>query len=394
MFSPIWLKLLVVCYVLGTINAQTKLLACSYKHPGAREAGYLPEYIPLEECSHVIFKEFRFPKVVGRQMQFHDDDMLAFSSLVSSLRNRSTEVFVVASVRGTQKDFSVTGGVSVRRRAFVQLIGTLLLELDADGVEINWISPETTDRSPMVTLLQDLRQIATSVSRSARGRNRELWFQVWNHVRPISSVYNVPEVCELTDRIMMNAKEYPIGFSHAPIHTKPIDLPTGVNIPSLDYYKNDITDSTQQWIDEGCPPKKLSLSIALYGVQKQYQHVFSFEVPSGVDVNTKYIPYSELCLSYLTNQWTFNWDSYGLMPYATRELGNALFDRVSYDNVHSLRYKMDLVQEKRLGGIHLDYVHYDDIYGRCGQAYPLTSYLASKLRTIPSDISFAIEWSQ
>lgn len=53
------------------VKAQNKKFACSYEYPGAPEAGYPPDYIPLEVCTHVIFKGFKFPKIVGRQMLFH-----------------------------------------------------------------------------------------------------------------------------------------------------------------------------------------------------------------------------------------------------------------------------------------------------------------------------------
>ena len=82
------------------------------------------------------------------------------------------------------------------------------------------------------------------------------------------------------------------------------------------------------------------------------------------------------------------------MPYVTKALQNGLVERISYEDLDSLRLKMDMVEQKRFGGIYIDYVHSDDIYGRCGQPSLLIAYLSSRVRSIPSDIGFAIEWNE
>ncbi|XP_052864007.1 endochitinase-like [Anopheles cruzii] len=407
------LALLIVAILPRLIECQSKRLICSYWPERAAQDGYPPDYIPLEVCKDVIYKGFWFPKTVGRQMLFNDNDKRAFSNLVTSVRRRSNTARVIASVKGSQIDYSTVASISSRRRAFVQAVGTLLLELDADGIEINWNYPGGTseyggsdyDRISMVQLLQDLRQMVTAASGNIRGRNRELWFRVSIHPNAITDSYNVPEVCELADFVTVDAKEVTIGDSHAPMHSKPVQVPRigeayGINLPQTIDTKYDITDSTQLWIDNGCPPKKMLLAIALFGVSYQYQNTYanlfgsSFSNLRGLGAEKKMEPYRKVCESVRQYGWSRRWDPYGLMPYATRIVGNGQEERVSYDDVTSLRYKLDLVQEKRLGGVYLDYVHWDDVYGRCGaQSYPLTSYIASRLQSIPSDIGFAIEWS-
>ncbi|XP_058056377.1 endochitinase-like [Anopheles bellator] len=408
------LALLIVALLPQLIKSQSKRLVCGYGSDSAAQDGYPPDYIPLEVCKDVIFKAFWFPKTVGRQMLFNDNDKRAFSNLVSSVRRRSSNARVIASIKGSQIDYSTVASIGSRRRAFVQVVGTLLLELDADGVEINWNYPGGTqefggsdfDRISMVLLLQDLRQMVTAASGSIRGRNRELWFRVSIHPNAITDSYNVPEVCELADVVTVDAKEVTGGDSHAPMHSKPIQLPRipaalgGISLPQTIDNKYDITDSTQLWIDNGCPPKKMLLAIALFGVSYQYSNMYanffgsSFSNLRSLGTVKKVEPYRKLCESLRQYGWSRRWDPYGLMPYATRIVQSGLEERVSYDDVTSLRYKMDLVQQKRLGGVYLDYVHWDDVYGRCGaQSYPLTSYVASRLQSIPSDIGFAIEWS-
>ncbi|XP_058056376.1 endochitinase-like [Anopheles bellator] len=307
-------------------------------------------------------------------MVFDDTDKTAFSQVVSAVRKLSNTIRVVASIDGSHYEFAIVSSISDRRRAFVHAVGTLLLELDADAVEINWIqngaySPEllskySTDRMTKVILLQDLRQIVMAANKRLNGRNRELWFRGSIQQGVIDASYNVFDICDVVDHVTLEAMN---------------------------------TDGTVRWINDGCPQKKLLLGVPFYGVVKNYTHskrtFFGPSYPRWGGFFKGIVSYRELCLSLSEPGWTIVWDKYGMMPYAVRQLPHNEDEIMSYDDVTSLRYKLDLVQDKRLGGVYVDYVHWDDIYARCGQAYPLTSYVAYRLQSIQSDIGFAIEWS-
>uniref|UniRef100_A0A182RWB3 GH18 domain-containing protein n=1 Tax=Anopheles funestus TaxID=62324 RepID=A0A182RWB3_ANOFN len=397
----------ILACLVDTSMAQGKKMACTYSSSKADAMGYLPEYIPLEVCTHVIFKAFNFPSFVGRQMLFSDNDKIAFSRVVSSVRTRSNTIPVVASILGNAQDYTATSGTIARRKAFVQAATSLLLELDADAIELHWRSPGNSnaglgnglDRVTMVTLLQDLRQAVNSVSRSIRNRNRELWFRGSLHPNVIAEAYNVFDVCDLVDHVTIDPDTADnLENSHAPLYSKPIVLPTYV--AQLDgnviYPENGLNTTTQRWIDEGCPPRKLLFGIGLHGVSKSYSSSlrnFLGERSALGPARKTYLDYGELCLTIRQGGWSYGWDEYGFTPYATRALSDGQEQRISYEDLNSLRYKMDMVEEKRFGGIYLEYVHSDDIYGRCGQAYEHTSYVSSRVQAIPSDIGFAIEWN-
>ena len=195
----IWVTFTLSVYVKWS-TAQGKKFVCSFSPAKAALIGYQPEDIPLEVCPDVIFKAFSFPSIVGRQIlfsvsfllkviffvflgvsyewcfyQIQDNDKIAFSRVVSSVQKRSSTVRVVASIDGTARDFATTSIAIVRRKAFVQAAVALLLELDADAIELNWkaSSNSANDRATMVQLLQDLRQAVNAASKS-RNRTREL----------------------------------------------------------------------------------------------------------------------------------------------------------------------------------------------------------------------------
>uniref|UniRef100_A0A182STM3 GH18 domain-containing protein n=1 Tax=Anopheles maculatus TaxID=74869 RepID=A0A182STM3_9DIPT len=386
--------------------AQSKKFVCSYSPAKANPIGYQPEYIPLEVCTHVIFKSFDFPNFVGRQMLFSDNDKIAFSRVLTSVRKRSNAVRVVASIKGSSRDFTSTANTLVRRKAFVQAAVALLLELDADAIELNWSviysSGLNTDRSTMVSLLQDLRQALNSASKSIKNRNRELWFRGSLHPNVIPESYNVFDICDLVDHVTLDPDTADnLESAHAPLYGTPIVLPVQAqafirNLGSVINPETGFYTTTQRWIDEGCPPKKLLFGIGLHGVRKAYSASLRSLVGDRATLGpaeAKYLEYYELCKTIREAGWNYAWDQYGTMPYATRALQNGMEERISYEDLNSLRYKMDMVVGKRFGGIYMDYVHSDDIYGSCGQAYPLTSYLSSRVRSIPSDIGFAIEWN-
>ncbi|XP_058122360.1 endochitinase-like [Anopheles ziemanni] len=400
---------IVVCLVLSLcphlINGHSKKFACSFNSQEAASISFLPEYVPMEICTHVIFKWFRFPRFVARQMLFDDNDKIAFSRLVTSVRQRSRTGRVVASINGTGSDFSRVSETNVRRRAFVQAASTLLLELDADTIELSWEVPGNqydgkgieTFRRTMVTLLQDLRQVVNAASSLIKGRPRELWIRGSIHPNLITTSYNTFDVCNLVDQVALSTTSRTESTSHAPIYGSSITLPSlgpfkGAVINSED----GLTDATQTWIDNGCPPKKVLLGVGLHGFLKTISSSdYGYLADSFLSApkHVLYFDFFQLCQTLRERGWFFGWDQQGFTPYATRSFYNGQLQRLSYEDVNSLRYKMDLVEQKRLGGVYVDNIHSDDIYGNCGQAYPLSGYTASRLQAIPSDIGFAIEWN-
>uniref|UniRef100_A0A182KF18 GH18 domain-containing protein n=1 Tax=Anopheles christyi TaxID=43041 RepID=A0A182KF18_9DIPT len=338
------------------------------------------------------------------------------------IRKRSNTVRVVASIDGSARDFTTTSSATVRRKAFVQAAVSLLLELDADAIELNWMSPGNSgvasgdglDRVTMVQLLQDLRQAVNSASKSIRSRNRELWFRGSLHPNVIEEAYNMFDVCELVDHVTLDPNTaISLENAHAPLRGTPQELP--VKIPLLTQIFGNFIDpktgfntTTQRWINEGCPSKKLLLGIGLHGVRKAYSPGLRSFLGDRIGLDTAetaYVDHREvriipnyfnyhLCKTINEAGWSYAWDEYGGMPYVTRALQNGQAERISYEDLDSLRLKMDMVVQKRFGGIYIDYVHSDDIYGRCGQAYLMIAYLSNRVRSIPSDIGFAIEWNQ
>ncbi|XP_058122358.1 endochitinase-like [Anopheles ziemanni] len=407
-------RVIVVCLVLSIfphlIDGQSKTFACSFNSQEAASIGFLLEYVPMEICTHVIFKWFRFPRFVARQMFFDDNDKITFSRLVTSVRQRSRTGRVVASIDGTGSDFSSASGTNVRRRAFVQAASTLLLELDADVIELNWERPGNensgtgiaTDRLTMVTLLQDLRQVVNAASSLIKGRPRELWIRGTIHPNLISSSYNTFDVCDLVDQVTLDTTSTAGSTSHAPIYSKSITSPNfGPFKGEVINTEDGLTDATQTWIDNGCPPKKVLLGIGLHGFLKtisssDYGFLSNrFLSSSATQTYDDVLNFDlfQLCQTLRERGWSFGWDQQGFTPYATRSFYNGQLQRLSYEDVNSLRYKMDLVEQKRLGGVYVNNIHSDDIYGTCGQAYSLAGYIASRLQAIPSDIGFAIEWN-
>ncbi|XP_041775429.1 uncharacterized protein LOC121595477 [Anopheles merus] len=314
-----------------------------------------------------------------------DNEKIAFSRVVSSVRKRSNTARVVASIDGSARDFTVTSNAIVRRKAFVQAAVAMLLELDADAIELNRKAARNSgnDRVTMVQLLQDLRQAVKPVNKSFR-RNRELWFRGSLHPKVMEVAYNMFDVCELVDHVTLDpSTAESLENAHAPLYGTPIVQPFSVpllgNIIDL---ANGFNTTTQRWIDEGCAPKKLLLGIGLHGIGRAYSPGLAPFVGN------------KLCKTIKEDGWNYAWDEHGAMPYVTKALQNGLVERISYENLDSLRLKMDMVEQKRFGGIYIDYVHSDDIYGRCGQPYLMIAYLSSRVRSIPSDIGFAIEWNE
>uniref|UniRef100_A0A182TN21 GH18 domain-containing protein n=1 Tax=Anopheles melas TaxID=34690 RepID=A0A182TN21_9DIPT len=128
-------------------------------------------------------------------------------------------------------------------------------------------------------------------------------------------------------------------------------------------------DGVETWIDFGCPPKKLILGIGPFGL------AYTLANPASYNVGAPIVgPGAE-------GQYYYE----GYYPY---------YEWMSYEDTTSIGVKMNFVQEKRLGGVILQYVDYDDFWGFCGTRNPLTTFIYQRLQQIPSDIGFAIEWNK
>uniref|UniRef100_A0A8W7P202 GH18 domain-containing protein n=1 Tax=Anopheles coluzzii TaxID=1518534 RepID=A0A8W7P202_ANOCL len=293
-------------------------------------------------------------------------------------RSAAVRSFVTVLERGKEAlSYSIMAEIPERRRAFVKAILELLEQYGLGGVEIAWEWPGTmvkfggisSDRESLISLLTDVRA-------GLKSRNKELLFFGAVYPKVLRESYRVTSICQLVDYVTlftfdMRPHTNNVADVHAPMRNRSFETESN-------RARTNVVDGVETWIDFGCPPKKLILGIGLFGQAYTLANPASYNVGAptvgpgaeGQYYYEGYYPYYEMPFAVRGNQW------------------------MSYEDTTSIGVKMNFVQEKRLGGVTLQYVDYDDFWGFCGTRNPLTTFIYQRLQQIPSDIGFAIEWNK
>ncbi|XP_058056380.1 endochitinase-like [Anopheles bellator] len=381
-------------------GAAGKRLMCYFSSDSPKTKGYgryTANEVPVELCSDVVYRGLDFPKWERGSYIFNDRELQLYGTFLATIRARSRSVRNIVTFLERAKSslsYSLMAEIPERRGAFVRAILQLLAVYGLDGVEIAWEWPGSTvtfggisnDRESVVSLLTDLKA-------GLRKSGKDLIFFGAVYPKVLRESYRVTSICQLADFVTlftfdMRPHTNNVADVHAPMRNRTFER-------DANRAKTNVVTGVETWIEYGCPPKKLILGIGLFG------QAFTLADPRQYNVGAPttgpgaegqyyyegYYPYYEHCL-LLRSGWSMFYDPVGQMPFAVR--GNQW---MGYENTNSIGVKMDLVAEKRLGGVILQYVDYDDFWGFCGSRNPLTTYIYQRLQQIPSDIGFAIEWS-
>uniref|UniRef100_A0A182Y9P9 Uncharacterized protein n=1 Tax=Anopheles stephensi TaxID=30069 RepID=A0A182Y9P9_ANOST len=389
---------LVLCYV--ECNGGKRLMCYfSSNSPKGRGYGrYTANEVPVQLCTDVIYRGIRFPEWKRGSYAFNSEEIQRLGAFIYTIKSRSSAVRTHVTVlqRGIETpSYSIMAEIPERRRAFAKAILELLEQYGINGVEIAWEWPGSTvkfggisgDRESLISLLTDVRA-------GLKSRNKEFLFFGAIYPKVLRESYRVTSICQLVDFVTLFTFDLRphtnnVADVHSPMRNRSFET-------EADRAKANVVDGVETWIDFGCPPKKLILGIGLFGQAHTLANpaVYSVGAPTvgpgaeGQYYYEGYYPYHELCL-VIRSGWNIFYDTVAQMPFAVR--GNQW---MSYENTNSIGVKMDFVREKRLGGVILQHVDYDDFRGFCGSQNPLTNYISQRLKQIPSDIGFAIEWNK
>ncbi|XP_035774889.1 endochitinase-like [Anopheles albimanus] len=380
--------------------ASGKRLVCYFSSDSPRTKGYgryTANEIPVELCSDVIYRGLGFPQWTRGTYTFDNRELQEFGAYIATIQARSRQVRNIVTILERGKEalaYSLMAEVPERRSAFIRAIAVLLGQYNLNGVEIAWEWPGSTvtfggisrDRESLISLLTDLKA-------ALRGTGREIFFFGTIYPKVLRESYRVTTICQLVDFVTlytfdMRPHSNNVVDVHAPMRNRTFERDTN-------RAKHNVVEGVETWIDFGCPPKKLILGIGLFGQAWTLADPGSYNVGAratgpgqeGEYYYGGYYPFYELCL-LLQSGWTGFYDYVAEMPFAVR--GNQW---MGFEDTRSIKVKLDFMVEKRLGGIVLQYVDYDDFWGFCGMRNSMTNYIYQRLQQIPSDIGFAIERS-
>lgn len=164
---------------------------------------------------------------------------------------------------------------------------------------------------------------------------------------------------------------------------------TGHNSPlyaGSDTSRNyNIDAAVTNWIANGASPQKLFLGLGFYGqtftlTKTANNGVGALTVAAGsagpLSLQSGLMMYSEICAELNGGGWTQMYDTARESPYAFK--GNQWW---GFDNARSILVKSRYAVDKRLAGVMVWAIDYEDHRNRCGAGLnPLLTAVASVIR--------------
>ncbi|XP_023025539.2 chitotriosidase-1 isoform X1 [Leptinotarsa decemlineata] len=258
------------------------------------------------------------------------------------------------------------------RKSFASNVLQFLKTWKFDGFELDWAYPgfrdgsnPAIDKENFVALMSDLRDALAPQGYS-------LSAAVTGQINTIKIAYDIPALSKILDHINVMAYDFhgsydPYLGHPAPLYPSTLDNQNGANSTST------VSAGIEYWLDNGADPSKLNLGVLTYGQSytlADETKTNPYDPARGAGIAGPYtqqeglLGYNEICEFH--SDWTYVWDDEQKVPH---KIGGNQW--VGYEDVTSLKHKVDYAISKKLGGMMVWSFDTDDFLGLCGDKYPL-----------------------
>ncbi|GAB4403053.1 MAG: hypothetical protein OHK0053_27530 [Microscillaceae bacterium] len=319
-------------------------------HPAWMQNAY--ESYNFSLLSAVAYFSYELNPADGNYRQIHD---WATTGLIEKAQKQGCKVLLSVSCFGEENLQAFLSNRSAQRNCINTVIG-LVQSRKANGIHLDFENIPAKNK-------EDFTDFVLSLGFQLKNLQKDAWLTLSLPTFDFDKVYEVGQLASQVDLFVMGGYEFYGSNSQTAGPIAPVGSGSF-------WWQMNLEAAVDEYLAAGTPPEKLLLTVPYYGAEWVTE---SLQVPSSAKKFIDYAPYREI-----VRQRPQSKNEAGAMSaYAGFLDANNNYHQVWFEDSLSLAQKYDWVQKKKIGGVAIWALGYDNGHTKLWEA------LATKMAAPP-----------
>uniref|UniRef100_A0A8D0B0B6 Chitinase-3-like protein 1 n=1 Tax=Salvator merianae TaxID=96440 RepID=A0A8D0B0B6_SALMN len=340
---------------------------------------FVPANIDPNLCTHIIYA---FTNIKANEIGSAEWNDASVYRELNGLKSRNPNLKILLSIGGynlgSEPFRNVTESAATRSK-FARSVILSVQRNNCDGIDIAWHISEQSDKHRLTELLQDLDSLFKREARKQRKEKLILSVSIPAGKEAIDKGYDIQKISEYVDFINFQTYDFHGSWESHTGHVSPLQKSSSDSGSASSYN----VDFAVKYLKEmGAPEEKIIMGISTYGrsfTLASRQSLLGAPASGGGSAGafTKasgMLAYYEIC--GFNHGAIKRWIDEQAVPYSYK--GNQW---VGYEDVKSVKIKVQYMKANNLGGITVWALDLDDFSGSfCNQGkYPLLDAIKKEM---------------